>query len=66
MLPSTGAKRGLQKPLGFCSIIKPFLRKHRGVCRKYLHLYVGFYTFVYNYKINWLYNILNMVLGNDI
>ncbi len=50
----------------FHSIIKPFLRKHRGVCRKYLHLYVGFYTFIYNYKLNWLYNILNMILGNGI
>jgi len=49
----------------FHSIIKPYLRKHRGVSRRNLHLYISFYTFIYNYKSNWFSKLLAIMLGND-
>ncbi|WP_083809492.1 IS1595 family transposase [Methanotorris igneus] len=48
----------------FHSIIKPYLRKHRGISRKNLHIYVSFYTFIYNYKSNWFIKLLIIMLGN--
>ncbi len=49
----------------FHSIIKPYLRKHRGVSRRNLHLYISFYTFIYNHKSNWFSKLLVIMLGND-
>ncbi|WP_048055518.1 IS1595 family transposase [Methanotorris igneus] len=49
----------------FHSIIKPHLRKHRGISRRNLHLYVSFHTFIYNYKSNWFSKLLSLILCND-